>query len=205
MDCCHLLYQSCEGVIPEDSLGDDIHIGPVITTVVVALCHLIISGMLTHWPLGDLNEILKTWFSILFYWLVSYRSSHDNAFWWMWQDPADHQSTLVQVMAWCRQATSHYLSQCWPSSMSPYGVTRPQWVNSSPPEQNGSHFVDDMFKRIFLNENIWISNKSSLKYVHWGPIGNMSALVQIKAWRHPGAKPLSESMLTQFTGAYMRH
>ena len=32
-------------------------------------------------------------------------------------------------MAWCRQATSHYLSQCWPRSMSPYGVIRPQWVN----------------------------------------------------------------------------
>ena len=32
-------------------------------------------------------------------------------------------------MAWCRQATSHYLSQWWPWSMSPYGVTRPQWVN----------------------------------------------------------------------------
>ena len=30
-----------------------------------------------------------------------------------------------------RQATSHYLSQCWPSSMSPCGVTRPQWVNPS--------------------------------------------------------------------------
>ena len=38
-------------------------------------------------------------------------------------------STLVQVMAWCRPATSHYLSQCWPASMSTYGVTRPQWVN----------------------------------------------------------------------------
>ena len=38
-------------------------------------------------------------------------------------------STLVQVMAWCRQATSHYLSQRWPRSMSSYGVTRPQWVN----------------------------------------------------------------------------
>ena len=37
--------------------------------------------------------------------------------------------TLVQVMAWCHQATSHYLNQCWPRSMSPYGVTRPQWVN----------------------------------------------------------------------------
>ena len=32
-------------------------------------------------------------------------------------------------MAWCRQATSHYLSQCWLRSMSPYGVTRPQLVN----------------------------------------------------------------------------
>ena len=38
-------------------------------------------------------------------------------------------STLVQVMTWCRQATSHYLSQCWPSSLSPYGITRLQWVN----------------------------------------------------------------------------
>ena len=31
-------------------------------------------------------------------------------------------------MAWCCQATSHYLSQCWPRSLSPYGVIRPQWV-----------------------------------------------------------------------------
>ena len=46
-------------------------------------------------------------------------------------DLTDDKSTLVQVMAWCRQAPSHYLSQCWPSSMSPYGVTRPQWVKCS--------------------------------------------------------------------------
>ena len=48
---------------------------------------------------------------------------------WMLLDFTDDQSTLVQVMAWCRQTTSHYLSQCWPRSLSPYGVTRPQWVN----------------------------------------------------------------------------
>ena len=36
--------------------------------------------------------------------------------------------TLAQVMAWCRQATSHYLSQCWPRSLLPYGGTRPQCV-----------------------------------------------------------------------------
>ena len=46
---------------------------------------------------------------------------------WMPLDLTD-KSTLVQVMAWCPQATSHYL-QCWPRSMSPYGITRPQWVN----------------------------------------------------------------------------
>ena len=50
---------------------------------------------------------------------------------WMSTDLTDDKSTLVQVMAWSHQATSHYLSQCWPRSMSPYGVTRPQWVNSS--------------------------------------------------------------------------
>ena len=49
---------------------------------------------------------------------------------WMSLDFTDDQSTLVQVMAWCRQATSHYLSQCWPRSVSPYGVTRLQWVKS---------------------------------------------------------------------------
>ena len=28
-----------------------------------------------------------------------------------------HVNILAQVMAWCHQATRHYLSQCWPSSM----------------------------------------------------------------------------------------
>ena len=50
---------------------------------------------------------------------------------WKPQDLTDDKSTLVQVMAWCRQATSHYLSQCWPRSLSPYDVTRPQWVNQA--------------------------------------------------------------------------
>ena len=32
-------------------------------------------------------------------------------------------------MAWCRQAPSHYLSQCWPRYLLPYGIIRPQWVS----------------------------------------------------------------------------
>ena len=47
---------------------------------------------------------------------------------WMPLVLTDDKSTLVQVMAWRRQATSHYLRQCRPRSMSPNGVTRPQWV-----------------------------------------------------------------------------
>ena len=54
--------------------------------------------------------------------------SHEITLRWMPLDLTDDKSTLVQVMAWCRQATSHYLSQCWPTSMSPNGVTRSQWV-----------------------------------------------------------------------------
>ena len=33
---------------------------------------------------------------------------------------------LIHVIAWCRQATGHYPSECWPRSVSPYGVTRPR-------------------------------------------------------------------------------
>ena len=50
---------------------------------------------------------------------------------WISLDFTDDQSKLFQVMAWCCQATSHYLSQCWPRSLLPYNVTRPEWVNLS--------------------------------------------------------------------------
>ena len=56
------------------------------------------------------------------------RSLYDNALRWMPQNITDDKSTLVQVKAWCRQAASHYLSQCWPRSMSQYDDRRPQWV-----------------------------------------------------------------------------
>ena len=55
---------------------------------------------------------------------------NDNIPRWMPWDLSDDKSTLVQVMASCRQAISHYLSQCWPSSVSPYGVIGPQWVKT---------------------------------------------------------------------------
>ena len=68
-------------------------------------------------------------------------------------DFIDDKSALVQVMAGCRQATSHYLSQCWPRARSPYGVTRPQWVNMLKPRKHGQHFADG---RIWLFFYLWM-------------------------------------------------
>ena len=51
-------------------------------------------------------------------------------------------------------------------------------VNTLRPKQNGQHFADDIFKRIFFNENVWILIKISLKYVPQGPINKIPALFQ---------------------------
>ena len=68
-------------------------------------------------------------------------------------------------------------------------------INSLRPRQNDRLFVDDIFKSIFLNENVWISIKISLKFVPEGLINNIPALIQIMAWRRLGDKPLSEAMM----------
>ena len=67
-------------------------------------------------------------------------------------------------------------------------------LNTLRPRQNGRHFPGDIFKWIFLNENVWISIKIWLKFVPRVPISHIPALVQIMAWRQPGDKPLSEPM-----------
>ena len=68
-------------------------------------------------------------------------------------------------------------------------------INTLRPRQDGRHFPDDIFKSIFLNENVWISINISPEFVRKCPINNIPALVQIMAWRRPGDKPLSEPML----------
>ena len=59
--------------------------------------------------------------------------------------------------------------------------------------------ADDIFKCIFMNENVWIPIKISLKFVPKGPINNIPASVQIMAWHRPGDKPLSEPMMVSLT------
>ena len=51
----------------------------------------------------------------------------------------------------CLTAPSHYLSQSWPRSLSPYGVTRPQWVNL---KMNASPYIYDIVNVIV--QYFWI-------------------------------------------------
>ena len=68
-------------------------------------------------------------------------------------------------------------------------------VNTLRPRQNGRHLPDDIFKRIFLKENVWISLKISLKFVSRIRINNIPALVKMMAWRRLGDKPFCEPIV----------
>ena len=80
-----------------------------------------------------------------------------------------------------------------------------QCLNTLKLKQNGHNFTDNIFKSISLDENFLILNTISLKYVPYGLIDNMAALVQIMAWHRTGHKPLIEPMLVCCTDAYMLH
>ena len=100
--------------------------------------------------------------------------------WWLFH--CIEKSAMVQVMANNQQerlSTESIINQ----------------FNTLWPRQNGRRFADDTFKRIFLNKNVRISIKISLKFLPKGPINNNPALVQIMAWRRSGDKPLSELMM----------
>ena len=99
-------------------------------------------------------------------------------------DLTDDKSTSAQVMAWCHQATSHYLSQCWPRSLSPYGITRPQWVNT--PQLTAT----DFFVRSvpFPKQNI----SCVLLYVLIKPWHGRLAELPTMFWKYPPITWLEE-------------
>ena len=61
------------------------------------------------------------------------------------------------------------------------GPIHESFSNTSRPRWNGQHFADDIFKRIFFNENVLVSIRIALNCVQ-GPINNIPALVQIMVW-----------------------
>ena len=103
---------------------------------------------LTHWLLGDMAMISKVW---------SFMHNRSLGTWleialrWMPQNLTNKKSKLVQVMIWCHHATSHYLSQCWPRSLLPYGVIDLQWVKSMVQSYNLNPFQTDFCEVSYLH------------------------------------------------------
>ena len=122
------------------------------------------------------------------------------ALWWKAQDLTDDKSTLDQVMAWCRQAASHHLSQCWPRSLSPYGVTRPQWVKAHHLHVSYNQFPGCWWPGVvkpcitWPNNDIWINSLWSVDAM-WCQC-SWPSLVHVMACFLFGAKPLPETMMT---------
>ena len=89
-----------------------------------------------------------------------------------------------------------YIYQQQPSSLSSMHVASdPNELTHLPLNKMAAILADNIFKCIFLNENVWILIKISLKFVPKGPINTIPSLAQVMAWRRPGDKPLSETKL----------
>ena len=80
------------------------------------------------------------------------------------------------------------LSETWIPMM-------PSIVNTLRPRQNGRDFSDDIFKCIFLNENVWILIKISLNFVPRGQLTIFQLRFILIALCRPSDKPLSEPMM----------
>ena len=87
--------------------------------------------------------------------IYTLRISCDIAIRWMPQYFTDDKSKLIQVMAWCRQAASHYMSQCLPKSMLSHDVTRTQWDKHPAQVLKIMYRIDQHYKhlrRVLFNE-----------------------------------------------------
>ena len=92
---------------------------------------------------------------------------------------------------WCHQVTNHYLSQCWSRSMSPYGVTRPQWFKHIVSlttqliiQQGKSEGFESCDRPIVRKRPIWVKigdvlSRVTLKFDGWPwkTIGHLSFAV----------------------------
>ena len=113
---------------------------------------------------------------------------------WFSLELTGQKSTLVQVIFGSRNClvssgSRHYPSQCWPRSVMPYGITRPQWVNEDFLKlfQIGWWLCPETRCNILIN-SLKLSDTYMLQQIR-------PSLVQIMACCLAGTKPLSESVL----------
>ena len=104
---------------------------------------------LTHWGRDKIDAILQTTCSNAFSWMKIFEFRLK----FHWSLFLKVQFTIFQhwFRQWlgAEQATSHYLNQWWPSSMTHICVTRPQWVKS----KCFYHFHCNFWKK-YMNKDI---------------------------------------------------
>ena len=147
------------------------------------------------WPFSvnvyrELSKIMKLKFCVIRQLAVSVLFSSEGEVTHIWS--INELSSGLSISVWISQTKINTFVFVYHMNHGPSN-----WVisfNTLRPWRIGQHFADDIFKRIFFNENVWISIKISLKCVPKGPVYNITALIQITAWCRPGNKPLSEPM-----------
>ena len=105
-------------------------------------------------------------------------------FFMLWSSIGYHQATTTVML--CSIGTQCKLNKI-----------NHKWMelNSVEAKAKWPPFFRIQFPTHFVNENVWILIKISLKFVPKGQINNIVALVQIMALRWPGDKPLSEPIM----------
>ena len=106
--------------------------------------------------------------------------SPEIALWWMPRDFTDNKSALAQVMAWCRQATSHYLNQYRPSSLT----------------HMASQGHSELKQMVAQSPMVIRIRQDKL---------NISASAEVKAWHLIYDKPSPELMTTKMSDTIWHH
>ena len=110
-------------------------------------------------PLNKMANILQGTFLMHF---LDWKSLYFDEYFTEHKWSLESKSALVQVMAWCHQAPSHYLNQWWPKSMLPFRTTWPQWVISN--------------SNLFLSF-LW----SAMEFHDWDPSINITSTINFQA------------------------
>ena len=99
---------------------------------------------------------------------------------------------ISSCVHWVMSDISSLPKGCFSSDLILSHVSRV--FNPLKPRQNGRHFINDIFKVIFLHENSCIWFQISMPYIRKGPINNQSSLAPKMNWRRTGDKPVPEPM-----------
>ena len=111
---------------------------------------------LTHLPLDKTADILADDLFKCIFLNENYRIPIQISLKCVARSLINNKPALVQVMAWRRTGTSHYLNQCWPSSLTHICGTRGRWVklrsiysHGSTPSVNESQCIELTIQNVY--------------------------------------------------------